>query len=82
MYLTPVTDDDELRVFGYGLTCQECHKEFFLNTGIGPKPDHHLARNNMGQLTILPPIRCPFHCGWCIRVIDGIAYHCRRKSDG
>ena len=81
LLLTPVTDEEEDRVFGYGLTCPNCKKEFFLNTGIGSKPDHYLSYSVEHKLTILPPIRCPFHCGWCVRVVDDMAFVCRRKAD-
>lgn len=74
--LTPVTDDEEGRVFGYGLTCPNCSRDFFLNTGIGRKPDHHISRNSSLLITILPPIRCPFKCGWAVKVSDSIAYPC------
>jgi hypothetical protein len=72
--LTPVTDEEEGRVYGYGLSCPQCHRDFFLNTGIGRKPDHHLSRNSSLLTTILPPIRCPFKCGWAVKVIDSVAY--------
>lgn len=81
LILTPVTDEEESRVYGYGLICPNCKKDFFLNTGIGRKPDHYLSRNAHLQFTILPPVRCPFHCGWCVRVVDDIALPCRRDSD-
>jgi hypothetical protein len=74
--LTPVTtaDGDDVRVYGYGITCPWCGRDFFLNTGIGRKPDHHIARNTAFLITILPPIRCPFKCGWAVKVIDSVAY--------
>ena len=80
--LTPITNDEEQRVYGYGLTCPSCHRDFFINTGIGRKPDHHVARNPQSQVTILPPIRCPFHCGWCVRIVDDIAYTCGNRRAG
>lgn len=82
--LIPVTDEAESRIYGYGITCPSCNRDFFLNTGIGRKPDHHLAHNpaDPSHVTILPPITCPFRCGWCVRIIDSIAYRCRRRADG
>lgn len=78
LLLTPVTDEDESRTYGYGITCPRCNREFFLNTGIGPKPDHHLSRNIHLQITILPAIRCAFRCGWCVHVVDDIAFACQQ----
>ena len=81
LMLTPITDEEEGRIYGYGLTCPKCQREFLLNTGIGPKPDHYLSRNSQNQITILPAIRCAFHCGWCVRVVDDMAFLCRREND-
>lgn len=83
LILTPVHDDEERRIYGYGLTCPKCQKDFFLNTGIGPKPDHHLSVSPQFQINILPEISCPFKCGWRAHVINSIVYQCgnRRRTD-